>query len=138
MPTYEYVCDACDHAFELFQQMRDPVKRKCPKCGRPKLRRLVGTGAGIIFRGSGFYETDYRSESYKKAAESEKSAASGGDARTEGATTADAKPADAKPADAKLKDGATAKSESAPSPANERATRSPKKPAKKAARKKMG
>jgi putative FmdB family regulatory protein len=152
MPTYEYVCDACDHAFELFQQMRDPVKRKCPKCGRPKLRRLVGTGAGIIFRGSGFYETDYRSESYKKAAESEKSAASGGDAKPAGVTTdaktadaktadaktADAKTADAKTADAKTKDGATARSESAPPPARERATRSPKKPAKKGARKKMG
>jgi putative FmdB family regulatory protein len=136
MPTYEYVCDACDHAFDLFQQMRDPVKRKCPKCGRPKLRRLVGTGAGIIFRGSGFYETDYRSESYRKAAESEKSAASGGDAKTEGA-----KPADAKPAGAKAEDGATsatAKSDSAPPPAKEGATRSPRKPAKKGSRKKIG
>lgn len=75
MPTYEYQCDACGHGFELFQSMTDPVKRKCPKCGKPKLQRLIGTGAGIIFKGGGFYQTDYRSESYKKAAESDKKAA---------------------------------------------------------------
>jgi putative FmdB family regulatory protein len=74
MPTYDYVCDACGHAFDLFQQMSAPVKRKCPECGKLKLRRLVGTGAGVIFRGSGFYETDYRSSSYKKAAEADKKA----------------------------------------------------------------
>ena len=71
MPTYDYKCDACDHAFELFQSMSEPVKRKCPECGRPKLRRLFGTGAAVVFKGSGFYQTDYRSESYKKAAEKE-------------------------------------------------------------------
>jgi putative FmdB family regulatory protein len=75
MPTYEYQCAACGHQFELFQSMTDPVKRKCPKCGKPKLQRLIGTGAGIIFKGGGFYQTDYRSDSYKKAAESEKKAA---------------------------------------------------------------
>jgi len=77
MPTYDYQCDACGHEFELFQQMTDPVKRKCPECGKLKLQRLIGTGAGVIFKGSGFYETDYRSESYKKAAEAEKKAAEG-------------------------------------------------------------
>lgn len=76
MPTYEYVCQACDHEFELFQQMTDPVKRKCPACGKLKLQRLIGTGAGVIFKGDGFYETDYRSESYKKAAQADKKAAS--------------------------------------------------------------
>lgn len=75
MPTYEYQCDACGHGFELFQSMTEPIKRKCSKCGKPKLQRLIGTGAGIIFKGGGFYQTDYRSESYKKAAESEKKAA---------------------------------------------------------------
>lgn len=65
MPTYDYECDACGHAFELFQQMSDPVKKKCPECGKNKLRRLFGTGAAVVFKGSGFYETDYRSESYK-------------------------------------------------------------------------
>lgn len=72
MPTYEYVCDKCEHAFDLFQQMSDPVKKKCPKCGAMRLRRLIGTGAGVLFKGSGFYETDYRSDSYKKAADAEK------------------------------------------------------------------
>jgi putative FmdB family regulatory protein len=69
MPTYDYQCDACDHEFELFQSISDPVKRKCPKCGKQKLRRLFGTGAAVVFKGSGFYQTDYRSDSYKKAAE---------------------------------------------------------------------
>jgi putative FmdB family regulatory protein len=78
MPTYEYVCEACDHEFELFQQMSASVKRKCPECGELKLRRRFGTGAGIIFKGGGFYETDYRSESYKKAAEADRKAAEGG------------------------------------------------------------
>lgn len=72
MPTYDYVCAACDHTFELFQSMSAPVKKKCPKCGQLKLQRQIGTGAGVIFKGSGFYETDYRSESYRKAAEADK------------------------------------------------------------------
>lgn len=72
MPTYDYVCDACGHEFELFQMMSDPVRRKCSECGKPKLRRLIGPGAGLIFKGSGFYATDYRSDSYRKAAEAEK------------------------------------------------------------------
>ncbi len=74
MPTYEYVCLACGHEFELFQQMTAPVKRKCPECTKLKLQRKVGAGAGIIFRGSGFFQTDYRSDSYKKAVEAEKKA----------------------------------------------------------------
>jgi putative FmdB family regulatory protein len=77
MPTYDYVCNACDHEFELFQQMTDGVKRKCPECGKLKLRRLVGTGAGVIFKGSGFYQTDYRSDSYRKGAEADKKSAEG-------------------------------------------------------------
>ncbi len=74
MPTYDYACDACDHEFELFQQISDPVKKKCPECGKLKLRRLFGTGAAVVFKGSGFYETDYRSESYKKGEEKAKKA----------------------------------------------------------------
>ncbi len=77
MPTYDYQCNACDHTFELFQSIKDPVKRKCPECGRNKLRRLFGTGAAIIFKGSGFYQTDYRSKSYKKRAADDKKAAGG-------------------------------------------------------------
>jgi len=68
MPTYDYQCAACGHEFELFQQMSASVKKKCPECGKLKLKRLIGTGAGIIFKGGGFYETDYRSDSYKKDA----------------------------------------------------------------------
>jgi putative FmdB family regulatory protein len=75
MPTYEYVCDACDHEFELFQSIKDEPKRKCPECGKNKLRRLIGPGAALVFKGSGFYKTDYRSESYRKAAAAEKSSA---------------------------------------------------------------
>ncbi|MFW6155366.1 MAG: FmdB family zinc ribbon protein [Planctomycetota bacterium] len=71
MPTYEYVCDACGHRFERFQSITAPAARKCPECGKMKLRRLIGNGAGIIFRGSGFYQTDYRSSSYNKAASAE-------------------------------------------------------------------
>ncbi len=71
MPTYDYVCDGCGHAFELFQSMTDSVKKTCPKCGKKKLRRLIGAGAALVFKGSGFYKTDYRSESYKKGAAAE-------------------------------------------------------------------
>ena len=78
MPTYDYVCDGCGHAFELFQSMTDSVKKTCPKCHKKKLRRLIGAGGAIVFKGSGFYKTDYRSDSYKKGAEADKKS-SGGD-----------------------------------------------------------
>ena len=78
MPTYDYVCDACDHKFELFQSITESVKRKCPECKKPKLRRLFGTGAAVMFKGSGFYTTDYRSEGYKKRASEDKPAATNG------------------------------------------------------------
>ncbi len=71
MPTYDYVCDACDHAFEEFQSITADALKQCPSCSKKKLRRLIGTGAGIIFKGGGFYETDYRSEGYKKDAKAE-------------------------------------------------------------------
>lgn len=72
MPTYDYQCDACEHTFEVFQGINDPKKRKCPECGKLKLRRLLGAGAAVVFKGSGFYQTDYRSESYKKAKAADK------------------------------------------------------------------
>src|SRR5437016_12012306 len=75
MPTYEYECDACGHDFEEFQYFSEAPLTKCPKCKKKKLRRLFGTGASIIFKGSGFYETDYRSESYKAGAKKEEEAA---------------------------------------------------------------
>ena len=76
MPTYDYECDACGHAFEKFQSIKAPSIRRCPSCGRMKVRRLIGPGAGIIFKGSGFYQTDYRSDAYRKAAEKDKPAES--------------------------------------------------------------
>ena len=70
MPTYEYECKKCGHRFEKFQSMKDEPLKSCEKCGG-EVRRLIGTGAGILFKGSGFYQTDYRSESYRKKAKSE-------------------------------------------------------------------
>ncbi len=80
MPTYDYKCDACDHQWEEFQSIKANPTKKCPSCGKSKARRQIGGGAGLIFKGTGFYLTDYRSDSYKKAAEADKKAASGGDA----------------------------------------------------------
>ena len=71
MPTYDYECDACGHAFELFQSITAEVEKKCPECGKKKLRRLFGTGGAVVFKGSGFYQTDYRSDSYKKGAKAD-------------------------------------------------------------------
>lgn len=68
MPTYEYECEACGHTFEEFQSMSDKPLRKCPKCKKQKLQRLIGSGAGIIFKGSGFYETDYKRAGQSKPA----------------------------------------------------------------------
>lgn len=75
MPTYDYVCQLCDHTMEAFHSMSAAPLRDCPACGKPGLKRQIGTGAGLIFKGSGFYSTDYRSEGYKKAAQAEKPAA---------------------------------------------------------------
>ncbi len=72
MPTYDYQCAACDHAFEEYQSITAKQLRKCPSCGQRKLVRLIGTGGGVIFKGSGFYQTDYRSAEYKKSAEADK------------------------------------------------------------------
>jgi putative FmdB family regulatory protein len=95
MPTYDYVCDACGHTFEEFQSMKDDALTRCPSCKKKKLRRLFGTGAAVLFKGSGFYETDYRSESYKSAAKAESDAskpAPAADAKTDAAPAA--KPSD--------------------------------------------
>ncbi len=94
MPTYEYVCNACEHAFEEFQSITAKPLRKCPGCGKLKLQRLIGTGAGILFKGSGFYETDYRSEGYSKAQKADaQPAAPKSEAPAGDASKADAKPA---------------------------------------------
>ncbi len=85
MPTYEYACPKCGHQFEQFQSMRDEPLKKCPKCGKTGLKRLVGGGAGLIFKGSGFYITDYKNKGGPKK--------EGGDAKP-----AESKPSEAKPA----------------------------------------
>jgi putative FmdB family regulatory protein len=77
MPTYEYLCKACDHRFEVFQLITAEALRKCPECKKNRLQRIIGAGAAVIFKGSGFYQTDYRSESYKKAAADDKKASDG-------------------------------------------------------------
>jgi len=89
VPTYDYKCEACDHLWEEFQSIKAEPIKKCPKCGKSKARRQIGGGAGLIFKGSGFYLTDYRSDSYKKAAAADKQAVSGGDS----AAKSDASPA---------------------------------------------
>ena len=118
MPTYDYKCDACGHAFEKFQSISASPLKKCPSCAQNKLKRLIGTGAGVIFKGGGFYQTDYRSESYKAAAKQESGAAGGG-GESKGESKGEAKPAastDAAPA-AKAETKSEAKSESKSPPA---------------------
>jgi putative FmdB family regulatory protein len=101
MPTYDYECGSCEHAFELFQSIVEPVKKKCPRCGRKSLRRLFGTGAALIFKGSGFYQTDYRSESYKKGAEADKKSTDSGSSKGSDSKSADSKSTEVKAADSK-------------------------------------
>jgi putative FmdB family regulatory protein len=71
MPTYDYECEACNHKFELYQSISAEPEKTCPQCKKKKLRRLIGTGGAVMFKGTGFYQTDYRSDSYKKAASSD-------------------------------------------------------------------
>ena len=95
MPTYEYICENCGGEFERFQSITARALRKCPDCGKSTLKRLVGTGSGIIFKGSGFYQTDYRSESYKEGEKSEKKVAETGTSKDKSkAKTDDSKTTD--------------------------------------------
>jgi putative FmdB family regulatory protein len=71
MPTYEYECAACGNRIDAFHSMSDPPLKKCPKCGKRRLKRLIGAGAGVIFKGTGFYTTDYRSSSYESSKKSD-------------------------------------------------------------------
>ena len=74
MPTYQYECDTCDHSFEILQSMLDKKLKKCPQCGENQLHRLIGAGSGIIFKGSGFYETDYKKKESPKSTSGKRSA----------------------------------------------------------------
>ena len=103
MPTYEYECDACEHHFDEFQSIKDEPLKKCPKCGKLKLLRVFGPGAAVIFKGSGFYQTDYRSESYKQAAKAEQESAKPAAEKTDKSGTADTS-----------KDGSTKETASSP------------------------
>ena len=112
MPTYEYECAKCRKTFEVFQSMKDAALTTCPKdaCaqktwGKGAVKRMLGTGAGLIFKGSGFYITDYRSESYKAGAKSD---SSGGGSSTGGAPAKESKPKETKPATAKSKSASKA------------------------------
>jgi len=115
MPTYDYRCNGCKHEFEHYQSMKDKPLKKCPSCGKNTLERLIGTGAAVIFKGSGFYQTDYRSEGYKKAAEADKpSEAAKSDTKAD--SKSESKPdskADAKP-ETKAESKSEPKSESKP------------------------
>jgi len=93
MPTYDYVCDACDHAFDELQSFSDEPLTKCPKCKKNKLRRLFGTGAAVLFKGSGFYQTDYRSESYKSGEKKESDASKPAESKPTESAPATATPA---------------------------------------------
>lgn len=106
MPTYDYECKACEHKFEKFQSITAKSIRKCPSCKELKVKRLIGTGAGIIFKGSGFYQTDYRSSSYQEAAKKDsnkasekKPSAEDSKSTSESASTATATKTETKPAE---------------------------------------
>jgi putative FmdB family regulatory protein len=77
MPTYDYQCKKCGHRFELFHSIKDETTKRCPKC-RSKAVRVPSGGAGLLFKGSGFYITDYRSSSYKEGANQDKGKAKDG------------------------------------------------------------
>ena len=109
MPTYDYKCDACGHQFERFQSITAAPIKRCPECGKAKVRRLIGTGAGLIFKGSGFYITDYRDSGYKDQAKAESGQAKGetkseakaetkSESKAESKPAAESKSAEAKPA----------------------------------------
>lgn len=93
MPTYDYECKACSHRFSAFQSMKDEALKTCPKCKKDKLKRLLGAGAGFIFKGSGFYCTDYRSPSYDSAAKADASSSASPSASSPASETkAESKP----------------------------------------------
>ena len=109
MPTYDYECDACGHTFELFQSISADPEKKCPKCKKLKLRRLIGTGAAVMFKGSGFYQTDYRSDPYKKSAAADKTSTDGGSSTSSASTESTASKAEPKSTSTSSSDSTTSK-----------------------------
>ena len=103
MPTYEYRCNACENKWEEFQPITAAATKKCPACKKNKAERIISAGGGIIFKGSGFYQTDYRSDSYKKGAKAEKSA-------SENPKSDSAKPDSSSSSSAKADSGSSSKS----------------------------
>lgn len=106
MPTYDYICDSCQHEFEAFESIKANPQTVCPQCHAETLRRKIGPGAAILFKGSGFYQTDYRSDSYKKAAAADKP----GDSAKSSSETSSASPAPAKTESPKPSSNGTASS----------------------------
>jgi putative FmdB family regulatory protein len=109
MPTYDYECQACGHAWELFQSMKDDPVKSCPKCKKRKAKRLMGLGAGLIFKGSGFYETDY-----KRAGSGKKE--SGGDSGESQSSSAESKGTE------KKSSGSDAKTKKEPTPKKDKSS----------------
>ena len=128
MPTYEYQCSACGHSFEKFQSIKAAPIKKCPECGKSKVKRLIGMGAGLLFKGSGFYITDYRGDSYSKAAKADAPPASG-ESKPAAATSGDATAAATAKPEVKSETKSEAKPESKAAPKSEpkSASRSAKK-----------
>lgn len=120
MPTYDYHCLACEHAFAIAHSMKEAPRRKCPKCGKNQLERRIGPGAGIVFKGSGFYLTDYRSKSYQEAAKAEaKDASASNSSKSPDSSKSDAPKLDAaKPAESAKtsSDSSAAAAKPAPKP----------------------
>ena len=116
MPTYQYVCEKCGHQFDQLQSISAKALTICPekqcarkRWGKGKVKRAIVSGAGLIFKGSGFYVTDYRSEKYKEAARKDTAPASTPAASDKSASSGDSKPAATKAADKPAK-AATSKS----------------------------
>ncbi len=101
MPTYDYKCNGCAHEWEVFQSIKASPLRKCPECGKLKAKRVIGPGAGIIFKGSGFYQTDYRSKSYKDAAKADRDAQKKSETKSDSKSDSKSKPSASKSSSSK-------------------------------------
>jgi len=118
MPTYEYVCNACGYEFERFQPITSAPVKRCPECGKAKVKRLIGTGAGLIFKGSGFYITDYRDKSYTDKAKADTGATSSD--KSDSKPSTETKAADNKSSDSKSTESRSSEPKPAPAPKPEK------------------